>query len=84
MINTLALKGKRVSQGKTQAYMGALIGVNTGTYSCKERGTTELSPEEIVLIANDLNFTIYELNDIFFDGNLHCCNLLTSQPGSVS
>lgn len=75
LVNTLALKGKRVSQGKTQSYMAALIGVITGTYSYKERGSCDFSPEEIMLISNDLELTITELNVIFFGGKLQCCNI---------
>lgn len=73
-MNTLALKGKRVSQGKTQAYMGKVIGVHTSTYSGKERGNVAFTDEEIAAASNDLNLTFSELNDIFFDGNLQCCN----------
>lgn len=74
-MNTLALKGKRVSQGKTQSYMASVIGVSTGTYSDKERGYVNFDPEQIVAAANDLELTFGELNVIFFDGKLHCCNI---------
>lgn len=72
-MNTLALKGKRVSQGKTQKYMGKVLGIYISTYSAKERGYVDFTPEEIVAAANDLELTFSELNDIFFGGNLHCC-----------
>lgn len=75
-MNTLALKGKRVSQGKTQAYMGKVIGISTATYSDKERGNVAFAADEITAASNDLNLTLSELNAIFFDGNLQCCNTI--------
>ena len=69
-MNSLALKGKRTSQGKNQQYMAKLIGVTVGAYSHRENGHVDFTPEEMTLISNDLDFTVGEFFSIFFGDNL--------------
>lgn len=75
-MNSLALKGKRTSQGKNQQYMAKLIGVTVGAYSQRENGRVDFTPEEMTLISNDLDFTVGEFFSIFFSSALQCCKLI--------
>jgi DNA-binding XRE family transcriptional regulator len=66
-MNSLLLKSVRVNQGKTQADIAKVIGRTKDTYSKKERGIICFSPDEISAIAQYLNLSINQVNEIFFD-----------------
>lgn len=74
-MNSLALKGKRTSQGKNQRYMAHLIGITVGAYCKRENGQVDFTPDEMTLISNDLDFSLVEFSSIFFDGKLQCCKI---------
>ena len=82
-MNTLALKGKRTSQGKNQTYMGTLLCVTTSCYSAKELGKIGFTTEDIIAISNDLGLSYSEIDYIFFDGKLQLCNTTNSACGSI-
>ena len=69
-MNTNELRAVRVAQGKSTAYMSAVIGKTIDNYNKKERGKVKFTPEEISLITNDLNLTPAKFNAIFFDSKL--------------
>lgn len=64
------LKGARVSKGYTQESISKAIGITTNTYNRKELGLVKFTIEEITKISNLLEFTIEQVNDIFFDNKL--------------
>lgn len=69
-MNTSLLKGKRVSQNKTQTDMARVIEKSVDAYAKKERGKVLFTPDEARVIAVSLNLTLEEFNDIFFDSKL--------------
>lgn len=74
-MKTNELKAERVRQGKTRKYMACLIKKGVDTYTKKENGKVKFTTDEVVTVANDLDFTFDKFNDIFFDGKLPYGNL---------
>lgn len=64
------LKGARVAKGYTQDCFGKAIGITLNTYNRKELGIVKFTTDEIIKISNLLEFTIEQVNDIFFDNKL--------------
>lgn len=69
-MDTLKLKGFRVSKGKTQKQFGDTIEKSYDSYSKKERGEVEFTLNESLLIAVEYGMTFDEFNSIFYDGRL--------------
>ena len=70
MVDSIELKCERVKQRKSAKYMAHLIGKSTGAYYQKEKGAAAFTSDEIVAIANDMNFDIGKTNQIFFCNKL--------------
>ena len=64
------LKGARVTKGYTQESIAKKINITTKTYNRKELGMVRFSTDEIIKITNLLEFTVTQVNDIFFDNKL--------------
>ena len=69
-MNTSELRAERIRQNKSVEYMAGVIGKTNDTYAKKERGLVKFSPEEMVVISNDLCLTPAMFNAIFFDSQL--------------
>ena len=66
-----ALRDLRKSLGIGEAEMAGIIEKKSvNTYSYKERGLTSFAPHEMAKIADHLNMTTGQFNDIFFNGEL--------------
>lgn len=74
-MNTNLLKSVRVKNGKTQTDMASLIEKSIDTYAKKERGEIYFTPAEMIRVLKALKLTFGEFNDIFFNSELHFCNL---------
>lgn len=64
------LKGARVTKGYTQVSISKAIGITTHTYNRKELGLVKFTIDEIIKISNLLEFTIEQVNEIFFNNKL--------------
>lgn len=69
-MESLELKGLRISKGKTQTDMAIAIEKSTDSYAKKERGEVLFSPEEMAIVAIVLEMTFEQFNYIFFENNL--------------
>ena len=65
-MNSLELKGLRIARGKTQSYMGERIEKSLDSYAKKERGEVLFTPEEMAIVASELEMTFEPFNAIFF------------------
>ncbi|NLW46812.1 MAG: helix-turn-helix transcriptional regulator [Firmicutes bacterium] len=69
-MNGKLLKGIRVSQGYTQKPVADAAGMDVSTYSEKENGKRQFTPDEIEKIAAFLGMDLYQVNEVFFDKKL--------------
>ena len=69
-MNTRELRAERIRQNKSVGYMAEVIGKTNDTYAKKERGIVKFSPDEMVVISNDLCLSPAKFNAIFFDSRL--------------
>ena len=69
-MNTQELSFARQRKKKTQQHMAEVIKKSLDSYSKKERGKVVFFPNEIVAIANELDLSYEQTNDIFFGGGL--------------
>lgn len=69
-MNSLELKGLRIAKGKTQSYMGERIEKSIDSYAKKERGEVLFTPEEMAIVASELEMTFEQFNAIFFTNKL--------------
>lgn len=80
------MKSVRTRQGKSRKYMACVIGKEADTYAKKENGIVKFTPDEIVVVSQDLSedleFTFDEFNDIFFDGKLPFGNVVVKEGGN--
>ena len=67
-MNSLRLEFERKKRGLSREDMAQLIKVSINSYGKKERGCVKFSDAEKIVIANKLQLTLVEVNDIFFDG----------------
>ena len=85
-MKTNKLISVRVRQGKSRKYMAGLIEKEVDSYAKKEKGVVKFTPDEIVVVSQDLSedleFTFDEFNDIFFDGKLPFGNVLVKEGGN--
>lgn len=90
-MNSLELKGLRVTKGKTQTDLAIKIEKSVDSYAKKERGEVFFTPNEIVIVVKELEMTFEQMNLIFFDmmlpfGNderpmFHCGNIIAQKKG---
>lgn len=69
-MNSLKLKGARVSKGLNQEETAKKVGVALPTYCNKENGKIPFTTKEISKLSKIFDLNIVEINDIFFDGDL--------------
>ena len=69
-MNLAKLRGKRAELGFTQNDCGNAIGKTGSSYSRRENGETEFTPDEICSFTIEAKLSFDEFNDIFFDGRL--------------
>lgn len=74
-MNSLELKGLRIARGKTQSYMGERIEKSLDSYAKKERGEVLFTPEEMAIVASELEMTFEQFNAIFFTNRLLFSNI---------
>lgn len=74
-MNSLELKGLRIARGKTQSYMGERIEKSLDSYAKKERGEVLFTPEEMAIVASELEMTFEQFNAIFFTNILPFSNI---------
>lgn len=66
----LEIKGARARLGFTQQFMAEQLGISVASYSCKERGEIKFSDSEKVKIAELFQWTLVQMNDYLYDGQL--------------
>lgn len=69
MLNNL-LKRIRCYKGYKQYEMADKVGISRQSYNYKENNKMQFTPEEIIKISRELNLTLEEVDEIFFDGKL--------------
>lgn len=69
-MNTKELKGQRIRKGKSQTDMANALDITLESYQRRERGKTKFSPEQIAIVARELEFPIKITNKVFFDDKL--------------
>lgn len=77
-MESLELKGLRTSKGKTQTDIATAIEKSTDSYAKKERGEVLFSPEEMAIVAIELEMTFEQFNYIFFGNRLPFGKFFTS------
>ena len=66
----LEIRGARARLGYTQQFMANELGISTASYSAKERGETKFADAEKVKVAKLLGWSLAQMNDFLFDGQL--------------
>lgn len=69
-MNGMELSFARQRKKRTQQNMADVIKKSLDSYSKKERGEVSFFPDEIAAVVIDLDLTLDQMNDIFFDGLL--------------
>lgn len=69
-MNSIELKVARVRKGKSRGDIARLIGKSRNAYAKKESGGSAFTDEEKLAIAEELDLTAEQFDDIFFDGKL--------------
>lgn len=69
-VNTNALKGARMTLGKTQKRLAMDLGMPASTYGVKERGEILFSIPEMLDVVSVLNLDYDSFNTIFCQGKL--------------
>lgn len=70
IVNTKALKVTRAEEDKTQDDLAELLKISRGTYSKKENGLINMTIDEAVMIAEDLQMDFNKFNKVFANGRL--------------
>lgn len=70
IVNTKALKITRVEEDKTQDDLAELLKISRGTYSKKENGIINMTIDEAVMIAEELQMDFNKFNKVFGNGRL--------------
>ena len=70
IVNTKALRVARVEEDKTQSDMADLLNISRGTYSKKENGIINMTIDEAVTIAEDLQMDFNKFNKVFANERL--------------
>lgn len=69
-MDSLKLEFARREKGKSPKDMAQAIGKAETSYRKKERGEVAFSDDDKIIIANELDLTLSQVNEIFFDGKL--------------
>ena len=69
-MESLKLEFARREKGKTKKDMADAIGKSETSYAKKERGEVAFSDDEKITVAKELELTLEQVGDIFFDGKL--------------
>ena len=69
-MNSLKLEFARRAKGKSPQDLAAAIGKTVNSYQKKERGDVAFNDEEKVIVARELDLTLEQVSEIFFDGKL--------------
>lgn len=69
-MNSLKLEFARRDKDRSREDMARVIGKSVNGYNKKERGEVAFSDEEKIAVAKDLNLSLEQVNEIFFDGKL--------------
>ena len=69
-MNSLKLEFARRDKGKSLKDLAAAIGKTVNSYRKKERGDVAFNDEEKVIVARELDLTLEQVSEIFFDGKL--------------
>lgn len=69
-MDSLKLEFARREKGKSPKDMAQAIGKTENSYRKKERGEVAFSDDDKIIIANELDLTLSQVNEIFFDGKL--------------
>ena len=69
-MDSLKLEFARRDKGKSPKDMAQAIGKTENSYRKKERGEVAFSDDDKIIIANELDLTLSQVNEIFFDGKL--------------
>ena len=71
----IELKIARVRKGLSRRDVARTIGIAESTYGNKETGRTDFTAPEAVAVAELLELTWDQYNDIFYDGTLPIGNM---------
>lgn len=66
MFDKNKLKAKFVENGLTMEQVAQLLGINPATLYRKMSGDSEFTRNEIAMLKNALNFSLSDINSIFF------------------
>ena len=69
-MDSLKLEFARRAKGKSPKDLALAIGKTENSYRKKERGEETFSDDEKVIIAKELELTLEQVSEIFFDGKL--------------
>lgn len=69
-MKSLKLKAARVGKGYIQSKLAREMNITDKTYNRKELGVVAFSIDEVIKIAQLLDLSIEQVNDIFFDNQL--------------
>lgn len=69
-MNGLELEYARKRKNKSKEDMAKAIGKSINSYGKKERGEVQFSDEEKIILANELDMSYPQFNEIFFDCKL--------------
>ncbi len=64
------LKAERIKKGKSARDMANAMGLTCDSYNKKEMGRIGFSPEQIIVVARELELDADMINRIFFDDRL--------------
>jgi len=70
IVNTKALKITRAEEDKTQDDLADLLKISRGTYSKKENGLINMTIDEAVMIAEELQMDFNKFNKVFANERL--------------
>lgn len=70
IVNTKALRIARLEEDKTQSDIADLLNISRGTYSKKENGLINITIDEAVAIAEDLQMDFNKFNKVFANERL--------------
>ncbi|MBE6666750.1 MAG: helix-turn-helix transcriptional regulator [Ruminococcaceae bacterium] len=70
MVKTCEIRGARARLGLTQQYMAEQLGISPASYSNKEQGKTQFADAEKFKVAKIFDWSLSEINDFLFDGQL--------------
>lgn len=70
IVNTKALRITRVEEDKKQEDLADLLKISRGTYSKKENGLINMTIDEAIMIAVELQMDFDKFNKVFAEGRL--------------